>query len=226
MHDVEWGGHRFINWLEDLYNAPKQHLVCLFSYFVLNIFSYLKLTFHLQLCTGLAYLRQLVTAQSYEERRHLLNLKLSTSNDMLADGLREANNDDVAQIRELLQHDEEKVKDLCQSTEYNDDHDSGPAKAWFWAHKDETCGAFVFADEHQILRQKAYVMWDYARLIRLNFFDEAWKTPHEQLDWEERDAQFEAMMKSFDERSDIWMRGGSGWWSAGDTSKVIWPKEA
>jgi hypothetical protein len=41
--------------------------------------------------------------------------------------------------------------------------------------------------------------------------------------YEELERQQEAMLRSFEERSEIWARGGRGWWSEDDLSKIIWP---
>jgi hypothetical protein len=163
---------------------------------------YLQLTFYVQLCSGLGYLHQLVNAQSYEERHYLLNLNLGFSDDMLADGLLEAN-DENTELGKLLGYDKAKIEDICQSMGYDDDDDPGPTEAWFWANQNETCETFVFAYDHHVLREKAYVMWDHARLVCLNILDKAWEPPHEQLTMEELMSQYNAMMRSFDERADI-----------------------
>jgi hypothetical protein len=73
------------------------------------------------------YLYQLVTAQSYEERRHLLDLNLVVSDDMPIYGLLEANNENTELLEKLLRYDKVKVEDICQPTEYNNHYDSGLA---------------------------------------------------------------------------------------------------
>lgn len=67
------------------------------------------------------------------------------------------------------------------------------------------------------LRERAYVFWDEDRVRSLK--DGFGKHPGYQA-FPER--EYEDMMESFNERSKIWLHGGGGYWSKGDTSRIVW----
>lgn len=68
-------------------------------------------------------------------------------------------------------------------------------------------------------------MWDFDRLAKWGLLDYDWRSlPYEEPpnDTEQRRREGE-MEESFRARRKIWNRGGRGWWSPGDESRVVWP---
>ncbi len=68
------------------------------------------------------------------------------------------------------------------------------------------------------LRERAYVFWDKERLR--NHPDGFGEDPGDRRDFDA--AEHEDMIDSFDERSKVWLKGGSGYWSRDDTSRIVW----
>ena len=80
-------------------------------------------------------------------------------------------------------------------------------------------------DHQRTLRQRGYVMWDSTRLAQWSILDHEWlKLPHELPITYFKQCHREVVAAvSFDARLKIWRRGGRGWWSAGDESRIVWP---
>ena len=174
-----------------------------------------------QLSLGLNYLRRLVTAKTYKERYQLLAPNRRSDFYFLHEGLIASNmvdDDDV----ELCEYSSEDERRYIHSPILNDPN-PGPAKAWRWAHEHVSRDCFVQYEYHRELRQRGYVMWDLERLEHWDLFRAPWENASEAKS--ELVEEYEAMIKSFDTRSEIWHRGGRGWWSEGDESKIVWKKE-
>lgn len=103
------------------------------------------------------------------------------------------------------------------------EHDIGPIEAWSWAHADSSGLDFYFRADQHALRREAYIMWDYSRISQWDCFHSRWHdiadATHDREDVSRRRA---AMVESFHERSEVYRRGGRGWWSPGNESKVKW----
>lgn len=104
-----------------------------------------------------------------------------------------------------------------------EDLDSGPYNAWYWAHANDTYADSIYGGCHKWLRMKGYVMWDDSRL------NQEWKlfeTPYEDAEDDSEDhlsrLTIEEIHHSYDRRSWIRARGGRGWWSKDDESKIDW----
>jgi hypothetical protein len=102
------------------------------------------------------------------------------------------------------------------------DPDSGPADAWRWAHQDETRRSFVYSTQQTALRARGYCMWDRARLNQWSVFRQPWKPPNNPHIGDQQGKRKDEMHMSWRRRSEIYLRGGEGWWSANDESKVVW----
>ncbi|MCJ1283012.1 hypothetical protein MMC26_002339 [Xylographa opegraphella] len=203
-HDIEWGEYQVKYGIYDWHapeNAWKQGTLSL----------------------GLNYLRRLVTAKTYEERYQLLAHNHRSDHYFLHEGLVASNGDDEEDDAiELCQYGSEDERRYIHSPFLND-ADPGPAKAWRWAHEHVSRGSFVQYESHRELRERGYVMWDLARLEQWNLFEQAWRSGMEpRIDFVE---EYRAMVRSFDARSEIYQRGGRGWWSEGDESKIVWKKQ-
>ena len=107
------------------------------------------------------------------------------------------------------------------------DPDIGPERAWRWAHHEIYASSFIMAHDNHDLRGNAYVMWDNDRLERLGLCSETCASPPEEHVYKMRSrTEVEVMERSFVERTNIWIRGGRGWWAEGDESKIVWlPQE-
>ncbi|KAF3483594.1 uncharacterized protein GIQ15_02918 [Arthroderma uncinatum] len=71
------------------------------------------------------------------------------------------------------------------------------------------------ADEHIPLRERGYVMWSHRRLSRWGLLKTPWQFPpfssyHQSPEVEE------AVLRSHQRRTEIWLKGGRGWWSEDD----------
>ncbi|MCJ1382882.1 hypothetical protein MMC17_005995 [Xylographa soralifera] len=204
-HDIEWGEERVMYDTDDWYapeNAWKQGTLSL----------------------GLNYLRRLITAETYEERYQLLAPNHRSDQDFLHEGLIASNHEYEDEV-ELCEYSSDDERRLIHPP-FLEDPDPGPVRAWRWAHEHEARDSFIFANTHRQLRKRGYVMWDLERLYKWDLFRTPWRcgegTPFDQ---EQSDLEFNAMNKSFEERSKIWQRGGTGWWSEGDESKIVWKKQ-
>jgi hypothetical protein len=179
-----------------------------------NIFS--------QLSRGLTYLFQLANAGSYEKRHKLLGIpkfRKTFLYDVFTDFL--GRRDPTVDYTLLSDYDDEKMKKLVHSAAIIDP-DPGPAEVWRLTHLDKSCDQFVMAfyPGHRSLRERGYVMWDHERLANWGLLKIPWQAqPEAHAEWERARKR---MQWSQNRRSKIWRRGGRGWWSANDESKVIY----
>lgn len=174
--------------------------------------------FHLSL--GLSRLHQILNASTFEERCQLLKPLKNEPRHSHFDALQ-----DIRFGQELLELERDQMDpDIDTSvTQSAMDTDMGPEEAWRWgtiANGDERPSA----PEGQ-LRKRGYVMWDSARLAAWGLFDhDPFNVPYdEHMDPSERARRTVEIINSFDARREIWDRGGRGWWSSGDESRVVWP---
>jgi hypothetical protein len=70
------------------------------------------------------------------------------------------------------------------------------------------------------LRERAYVLWDGERVKKQpGGFGES---PTYVTLYNHTTRDYNEMYISFRERSKIWREGGTGYWSKGDTSRIVW----
>ncbi|KAK7935315.1 hypothetical protein PG985_000810 [Apiospora marii] len=183
------------------------------------------------LFSGLENLHQIAEAETYEKRYGLIHhyragrgSPLSTEL-FLYHGLLGANEQThIICLKWLMPQDDVlRTKQPCFS-----DSDPGPADAWRWAHQEESWAHWVYQANRRDLRRWGYVMWDRSRLKVIGLFREPWLDPSysggatlEQQDAARRRA---GLQESWEKREWVWKRGGRGWWSADDESKVIYPE--
>ncbi|KAK1958615.1 hypothetical protein LY78DRAFT_674291 [Colletotrichum sublineola] len=119
---------------------------------------------------------------------------------------------------------EEKLHLVMPEHKNEEDVDRGPYEAWYPAHKGLPIACSFMDLDNDWLRKRAYVLWDWDRIERhhlLEIFQGHPVNPrleYTQEEWQE-------MQESFNERSLIWQKGGSGYWSKGDTSRIVWPHQ-
>ena len=123
----------------------------------------------------------------------------------------------------LYTEDEERVR---VGRPLDKDPDVGPERLWRWAHHEVSALWFIMSQRNHELRAQAYLMWDNNRIEKLGLFSNMYSIPPEEHYYERSRIEFELMERSCLERKRIWMRGGRGWWTEGDESRIVWlPQE-
>ncbi|TGJ83304.1 hypothetical protein E0Z10_g5440 [Xylaria hypoxylon] len=179
------------------------------------------------LSLGLERLRQIVRAETYDDRERLLCSGYSPRPTyfFLHRGLQDANerHDDIF-LDDLTPEDEV----LYIKQPLFADPDSGPADVWRWAHYEESWQNWVYQENRHNLRKWGYVMWDRLRLEEIGIFQQPWEYTDDShsrgslLEQQEAQRQRGYLQNSWEQRAQIYRRGGTGWWSWGDESKVRW----
>lgn len=102
-----------------------------------------------------------------------------------------------------------------------DDYDRFPFQVWKKSHRKSYIHDSVYSETKRGLRWYGYVLRDFpavsdkdlSRLARLGT-----SRSNEPISREQEDM----ILHSFTERKEILDRGGRGYWSAGDTSHIVW----
>ncbi|KAK8136767.1 hypothetical protein PG984_004707 [Apiospora sp. TS-2023a] len=186
------------------------------------------------LFSGLDKLHQITQAEAYEKRYGLLYDSRTGVCSPLArelflyNGLLLANEQTHIIFLKWLTPDDDVLR---INHPYFPDPDPGPADAWRWAHQEESWAHWVYQPKRRDLRRWGYVMWDRSRLEAIDLFRESWNlSSYSSGAWEEQphDAaqRRRCLRETWERREWIWKRGGRGWWSWDDESKVIYPDVA
>ncbi|KAK2729650.1 major facilitator superfamily transporter multidrug resistance [Colletotrichum kahawae] len=113
---------------------------------------------------------------------------------------------------------------LCEEEK---DYDLGPSESWIAANlgTSKSCPNFVSLlwDGNDWLRGRAYLFWDWDRVQRHQFLD-LWQNAPVMIQDTSCPESIKEMEESFAVRSKIWHKGGRGYWSRGDTSRIVWPE--
>lgn len=209
LHDVEWGKNE-VDIVAD-HSAPgssrKEYILSL----------------------GLAFLQDVVGAQTYERRRELLGSGLISDDRFLHASL--STRDQIAEAQNSMLFTMGSSEPVAKPF-FQDDDNTGPREAWAWAHR--TPHPQIYTVAHNLkfynLRVWGYCWWDIDRLTRLGVFDsyrDGGKIVvycHHIWMPKELRSSAEQQSKSWKQRSKIWRRGGRGWWAEGDNSKIIWDR--
>lgn len=127
---------------------------------------------------GLRFLHRVVSAKSYPERHHLLNLKFGVSPTLLTERLEFLNPDSEDDVYILLEdYSEDQFKEATGTPFTAErDPDPGPFEAWSRTHSHLNRVDFICSPLSAIrsLRKRGYVMWDYTRLVEQGIFDSDW----------------------------------------------------
>ena len=167
---------------------------------------------------GLAWLKRLITAPSYDERYLMLTSKFYIDERSLIPCIGDFNYDIDQRVGDLTEAEKASLKRPTDAM----DLDKGPAGAWFWAYQDENLNSPYNENNQSQLRDYGYVMFDYERLCHWGMFNQPFIPPKFEYDYEGHELRYKEMKRSWDQRSKIWQSGGRGWWSEGDESKIIW----
>jgi hypothetical protein len=176
---------------------------------------------------GLFAVRKMAEAKSYDQiseahgkyflkrprdASHLLDPGLKNS----TVGIFTAGKDDWFWLEDYSTEEDDR---LIKKPVWYDDEDKGPELAWRWAHQSFESRDFVLCEQHRFEREWGYVMWDYSRLLEFGVMENEW----DRADVAEDGRDSRPSSESRDRRWKIYLAGGSGWWSAEDESKVVWP---
>ncbi|KND92089.1 hypothetical protein TOPH_03424, partial [Tolypocladium ophioglossoides CBS 100239] len=177
----------------------------------------------LWLAQGIGFTYQLMNASSYDVKQALLTSGSDGGRANLPEalaGVFEADPEDVI----LEDYSEEEIQSLVLLGD-DTDTDMGPYESWRAAHYDLPRADWLMLSDDAWLRERAYVLWDLERIQThhlLELFGGSPQSPGPVY----HDEDLEEMQESFDERSNIWQRGGSGYWSKGDYSMIVWPSQS
>ncbi|KIH94843.1 hypothetical protein SPBR_03867 [Sporothrix brasiliensis 5110] len=125
----------------------------------------------------------------------------------------------------LQGYSKEKREALFQPSEPRHDADRGPFEAWWAANKELPLHSSLMMYHNAGFRERAYVLWDEDRLKRyslLGLF--TGNAPESELELEDTIEEHDVMEASFDARSEIYQKGGQGYWSKDDENRIVWPE--
>ena len=119
------------------------------------------------------------------------------------------------------------VSQCAQDLAFAYDTDSGPVKAWRWAYHHQNAVVGLASPDMRWLRQNGYIFFDSGRLQAWGILNTPYSTQYQLYAASQSSESHEAMklQRSFRERSEIFARGGRGWWSEGDQSRIRWLNE-
>ncbi|KAL9100316.1 MAG: hypothetical protein Q9163_004295 [Psora crenata] len=198
-HDIDWGVHSvpFLNDEDSPQNGYKEAV----------------------LSRGLEFLRELITAKTYEDRRRLL-YGTGCDNMFLFKGL--SSHVEGGNAPHLAGSDGDDDGGAWSVQAADSEDDDGPIIAWRWAHARSTVRRDYFRRDTCYLRERGYVMWDHKRLDQWRLLDKeprSFMVMQDNFNPELRNRQRD----SHRARARIWSQGGRGWWSPKDGSRVEWP---
>ena len=104
----------------------------------------------------------------------------------------------------------------------DDISDRGPYEAWRSVQAYAWRSESVMAPDTVWLRERAYVLWDGERVQKQT--GGFGQNPNYETPYGYTVHHYEDMYESFRERSKIWRKGGRGYWSKSDTSRIVWEK--
>ena len=172
------------------------------------------------LSLGLSYLHQLFDTSTFDERCQLLKPRRERSLYTLLHGL---GNVRLLQEQQVCKDDQMGLNVDRFSPDSTMGKERGPEEAWRWGTIAN--GLLRVSGPERTLRKRGYVMWDFARLAAWGLLDQDWHSIpcEEPVHIVQLSRRMADNLNSWKARSAIWERGGRGWWSFGDESRVVWP---
>ena len=179
---------------------------------------------HLSL--GLEHLHKVANATIFNDRRQLLSSTSGDDSGFLDRALEPTDLGSATEVLDFGTHKASVVHDARVA-----DSGPGPQLAWFWAHTFYDLFMHSYNYHHQghaFLRRQGYVFWDLDRLEKSDllekpFTDLALTNTDYDDDLIGEGADHDDMEDSYNKRHQIWKRGGRGWWSRDDETRVQWP---
>jgi hypothetical protein len=174
-----------------------------------------------KLCCGLPLLSSVIRACSFDERIRLLDLSRfeARSYDCWPSAqLRKMDPDEEDPEIELMVPTGDRRDDLCRLSQPSDGKydaaNSSPSRTWLSAHFKDGFMSPLFDEENRNLWECGYAFWDSTEMYDMARPWEEWDRiralpPHFQklYDW-----PWEEMLRSQDQRADIFLAGGGGFW--------------
>lgn len=160
---------------------------------------------------------------SYDGKKVLLKSAFTSGHVDLYDALMSPLKTDFDNDAPLERYTDEDLAALFPPTESQDqDLDKGSFEAWRVVFNPFPCMTWIMLVENSGLREWAYVFWD---SVRLEIYDllELFENAQEDSELQRAYDDIHEMHESFDERSRIWQKGGSGYWKKNDESRIVWP---
>lgn len=105
------------------------------------------------------------------------------------------------------------------------DVDEGPYRAWRMINADFDRWTLIMHPEAKGARARAYVFWDHQHLVEHRLLPLIKTYANAEEDEDTTMEEWHEEQWSFMERSEVWSRGGRGYWSAGDLSRIQWPSQ-
>ncbi|KAK4099981.1 hypothetical protein N658DRAFT_143270 [Parathielavia hyrcaniae] len=106
-----------------------------------------------------------------------------------------------------------------EESRYADDPDRALYESWHSTHADLDLELVLMHPSTRWLRERAYVFWDGDRVqnqLRGGFGKPDSREPKDNRAFADR-------LTSFEQKTDIWRKGGRGYWSRDDMSRKEWP---
>ncbi|KAI0897554.1 hypothetical protein F4806DRAFT_462652 [Annulohypoxylon nitens] len=177
----------------------------------------------LWLSQGVDFIHRLMGENSYDGKKALLKSAFATGKVDLYEALMSPLEMDLNDDVPLSDYTDEGLAALFPSTESQDqDTDKGPFEAWRMAFNHWPRSAWVMLSNNSGLRERAYVFWDLDRIETYGMLKLFENTP-EDSELQRAYDDIDEMHESFEERSKIRQKGGSGYWKKNDESRIIWP---
>ncbi|KAI5863973.1 hypothetical protein GGS23DRAFT_596457 [Durotheca rogersii] len=174
----------------------------------------------LWLSQGIGFIYRLINENSYETKKALLKSTFGAGSADLYEALCTPSEEGLDDVIPLAEYTDEALTTLFPVLD-SQDTDKGPFEAWRVAFNVWPRCAWVMLVNSFGLRKRAYVFWDWDRLERYGMLELSDNVP-EGSELQYTGEEYDAMYESFKERSNIWQKGGSGYWSRGDESKIVW----
>jgi hypothetical protein len=165
-----------------------------------------------------------VNTTSWDEKRDLLHRTFLAGGDLyLHEFLTRAENDWDPDDEDWEWYTEDEVESRLPPPDAQDG-DQGPRAVWA-ATIDRSINA-AMAIGCEGLRERAYVLWDMERIQRHDMLRAFRHSPGHASHYRSTRAEdYAEMQESFDARSQVWLAGGSGYWSKGDESRIGWSRQ-
>ena len=174
------------------------------------------------LSTSLNFIRRLTLISSFEERAEYLSPFHRSSPNFLADFAFSAPYDENTRPR-IDPRVTQDLRDLA----FAYDADLGPIEAYRWAYYDYYHPVGLANQNMRGFRRDGYVFFDWSRLQGWGVLDTPHQPQHQLLAAPPSSVRKQGTMsikqrESFRQRSELFAKGGRGWWSESDQSRVYY----
>lgn len=174
------------------------------------------------LLQGVDFIHSLISESSYDDKKALLKsaFLVPYGQANLYNALISRPESDLNNIVTVSDYaDEDDLEALFPPIESHDQNtDKGPFEAWRVAFNRFSTCMWVMLTDNSELREWAYVFWDLDRMETSGMLELFEYAPgYSELELACYD-DIDEMRESFEERSKIWRKGGSGYWSKNDES--------